>query len=130
MGEPYRAWADEPETVGININLNGAGAANPTRKNNRNKYGATRTALGTYKVSLNDDPGPVYQGICGFCFGDPTPANVAGWSVVDGGYTPRAGAVAAFVVFSVFNGANAAADVPATSSLTLELGFKQAPIVE
>lgn len=127
MAEPFYAWADEPETVGVNVNLQGAGAASPTNKNNRNKYTPSRTGVGVYKASFTDDPGPVYQGICGFCFGDPTAANVKGWTVVDGGYTPRSGNTAAFVTFSVFNSAFAAADIPATATLTLEIGFKQAP---
>lgn len=126
MIDPQVTYADEPETVGINVNLIGAGAAAPTRGNNRNKYVSTRSGVGTIKVSLNDDPGPTFQGVCGFCFGDPTPANVAGWSVVSMGYTARNGAVAAFVQFQIYNGANAAADLPATSNLTVELGFKQA----
>lgn len=130
MSEPQIAYADEPETVGVNVNLQGQGAGAPTSKNNRKKYTPTRSGVGAYKIAFQDDPGPTYQGICGYGFGDVTPGNVAGWSVVDTGYTPRAGGVAAFVTLQIYNGANAAADLPATSSLTIEYGFKQAPVVE
>ena len=130
MSEPQIAYADEPETVGININLQGTGAAAPTRKNNRNKYTVTRSGVGVIKVSFQDDPGPVYQGICGFCFGDATATNVAGWSVVDQGYTARSGNTQAFVQFAILGATNAAADLAATSTLTIEIGFKQSPQVE
>jgi hypothetical protein len=128
--QPEQAYASEIETIGFNVNLMGAGAASPTRKNNRNNYTPSRSGVGTIKISFLDDPGPTYQSICGFGFGDPTPANVAGWTVVDMGYTPRSGTVAAFVQFQIYNGANAAADLPGTSTLTVEFGFKQAAVAE
>jgi hypothetical protein len=117
----------EPEQVLMPIKLQGAGAAVPTRLAGRNNYTLTRTAAGVIKIQFSDDPGPGAFGIVGFTFGDPTVANVAGWSVTETTpYTPRSGATPAFLVFTIANAANAAADLAATSTLGLILGFKQA----
>ena len=115
----------EPEGVLMPINLQGTGAAVPTRLKGRNNYSLTRTSAGVIKVSFNDDPGPTFMGIAGFAFGDPTATNVLGWSVATGAYTAPNKAVPASLTFTIGNAANAAADLAATSTLTLLLAFKR-----
>jgi hypothetical protein len=130
MIEPQPCQISEPEGYLFQVYLQGAGAAAPTRLNTRNNYTVTRSGAGAYKISFQDDPGPTFMGISGFGFGDATPADVAGWGVVAGAYTPRAGSTQASFTFTVTNAANAAADLAATSTLALQLAFKQAAAVE
>jgi hypothetical protein len=130
MIEPQPSADSEPEGYNFRVYLQGAGAANPTRLNTRNNYTPTRTGVGTLKITFQDEPGPTFQGLGGFGFGDPTPANVAGWTVVAIGYTARTASAQAFVTVQVYNGANAAAELPATSQLSMQLKFKQAAAVE
>jgi hypothetical protein len=108
------------------VNLQGQGAAAPTRLKGRNNYSVARSGAGAYKISFNDDPGPTFLGIAGFAFGDPTATNVLGWTVATGTYTGPSGATAASLTFTVGNSSFAAADLLATSTLTLLLAFKRA----
>jgi hypothetical protein len=131
MSEPFASYTWEPESVDCAIALVGTGASAPTRSpNSRANYTITRTGTGVIKLSFQDDPGPTFQGIGGFCFGDPTATNVLGWTVCTGTYTARSGNTQASLTFTIGNGSNAAADLPATSTLALTLNFKQAPGVE
>lgn len=130
MIEPQPALISEPEGLTFRVQLQGAGAAVPTRLNTRNNYTLARTSAGVIVISFADDPGPTFQGLAGFGFGDPTATVVLGWTVCAGAYVARTGNTAAKVTITIGNGANAAADLAATSTLTLDLAFKQAAAAE
>lgn len=128
--EPNVAYDWEPESVDCCIALQGAGASVPTRPaTSRANYSIVRNGVGDIKVNLLgvDDFAPTVQGICGFTFGDATAANVLGWTVCYRGFTARSGGTPAFFQFTIGNGANAAADLPATSTLVLMLSAKLGP---
>lgn len=131
MSEPYPSYSWEPESVACCVGMKGAGTSVPTLPASyRNNYTVARTGVGAITIKFQDDPGPTFQGIGGFGFMDATPANAAGWSVVAGAYTARSGSTPAQLTVAVYNGSNAAADLAATTTLTLDLQFKQAPGVE
>lgn len=128
MFDTFPSTSTEPEAYAFSVNLQGAGAAVPTRLKGRNNYGITRPGVGQLKLTFNDDPG-VFLGLAGFGFGDTAAAaNVLGWSAVSQVYTPPTGggATPASLTITIGNGANAAADLAATSNLTLDLRFKRA----
>lgn len=130
MIEPQRCWISEPEGYLFMVSMMGAGTGTPTRLNTRNNYTISRTGVGAITITFQDDPGPTLIGNSGFCFGDPTQANIAGWTMQHGAYTARSGNTAATYTFKIANSSFAAADLPSTSSLTFQLCFKQAAAVE
>lgn len=130
MSEVFPQGTSEPEGYKFHVHLKGAGAAAPTLFNTGNNYTVSRTSAGVYKIIFNEDPGPTYQGVSGFAFGDVTASVVAGWSFVTTGFTARSGSTAAFYSFSVFNASQVATDLATTSRLTFAIAFKQAPAAE
>jgi hypothetical protein len=125
MLDQFPCGITEPDGYVMPINLQGTGAAAPTRLKGRNNYTVTRTSAGVLKFSFNDDPGPTFLGLAGFAFGNPTASIVLGWSVVAGAYTAPANATPASLVVTLGNSSFAAADLATTSTLTLLLAFKR-----
>lgn len=121
------AMISETEGYTLRVQLQGTGAAAPTRLNTANNYSISRTGAGVIVISFNDDPGPTFQGLEGFGFGDATATIVLGWTVAVTAYTARSGSTPAKLTITIGNAANAAADLAATSTLALAIAFKQAP---
>jgi len=126
MLDQFPAYGTEPEGYLMPINLKGAGAAVPTLLKGRVNYTLTRTSAGLLKISFNDDPGPTFMGLAGVGYADATATVVAGWTAVAGAYTAPSGTTKASLVVTTANSSFAAADMAATSSVTLLLAFKRA----
>lgn len=112
--------SSESEVVVREIDVTGAGAADPVT-NYGQAAAITRNGAGGIRVTWKENPG----NFLGFSFGfrDATPGNVKGWTCVSNG--PPNGLVQDF---TVYNSAFAAADLAATSSLSLAVKFKKTKV--
>lgn len=103
------------------LSLKGAGTSAPTVAVGHG-ISMSRTAIGRYLITFKDNPG-TYAGCAGFLFRDPTQANVKGWSLTAGAYPQTAGTFT--LEIDLWDSANAAVDLAATSFLDLQLTFSE-----
>lgn len=116
----YVERATEPDSYVIPVRFEGAGAANPTKN-----FGAgvtvTWVSTGLYRLTFSDAQG-TYVGCLG-AVSDTVPAGVAGFTFHPDQDSYTAAGKALDV--TVYNAANALADLPATSFLYVEVRFKR-----
>lgn len=117
----YDPSSSIPRERRFQLVLKGNGAAAPSVVVGHG-VAVTYIGVGRYTLTFKDNPG-TFAGIGGKAFRDPTQANVKGWDLTAGAYPATANTFT--LEIDVFNAAEAATDLLATSFLDFSLIFSE-----
>ncbi|HEY1554791.1 MAG TPA: hypothetical protein VGF94_08155 [Kofleriaceae bacterium] len=115
----YDSQENIPKGKTLRALLKGTGAAAPSLLAPSGGVTIARPALGRVVVTWAEDPG-TFLGF-GYAYGDPTTANVKGWSAVRTAYSNANGVFT--IEVDLYSSTFALVDLPATSFLDLEFNF-------
>lgn len=109
------------------VGMTGNATSTPTRRAGPGVT-VTRTGVGVWRFSFNDNPG-TFVGITGFAFRADTASGVKGYSLSAGAYVAPSGSTDGYIDVSLWDSSNAAVDLTTTQYLDITFEFSTKRVI-